>query len=111
MREDNETDFGFGEGNESDFTPSEDEDSDGAADSANDKPLVMRNAKRGSVERNIVTRGEKRRANEEKQSESSSRSSTESVEKTVGAVFNWDEYFKDEALFVVDAKQKGNLGR
>ncbi|CAD6185758.1 unnamed protein product [Caenorhabditis auriculariae] len=94
MFEDNETDEGLGGDFESD------EDYENNSETSGDTFVATRNNGKRSKrprtddyrEESVVPRETRRRNDEEN-------------------FFKWDEYFGDNALFVVDAKNRGNIGR
>ncbi|PIC43079.1 hypothetical protein B9Z55_009957 [Caenorhabditis nigoni] len=107
--EDHETDLGLGdEVSDGDFTDEDDNDSDD--DDNNDSTVQHRGIKIGN--RKHETR---RNSQEDKlqhtEINGENGKKEEETEKKEEPVFNWDDYFDKFALYVVDAKHRGNLGR
>lgn len=110
VREDHDTDMGYG-GEESNDEEFSDAGLDDDEDDANDKNVIHRTEASSLQRPKRVTR----RASQEEKVEDASLGGggDEKLEKEKKdePVFNWDDYFDKSALFVVDAKIRGNIGR
>ncbi|KAF1761908.1 hypothetical protein GCK72_010167 [Caenorhabditis remanei] len=119
-REDHETDFGYG-GEESEEDSYSDKDEDDS-ESVTDKTVTHRNRHDSKLPMRVTrqSREEEKVANiefpgAEQDPEGFAPNDMENNdiedESKNEEIFNWDEYFDKSALYVVDAKVKGNLGR
>uniref|UniRef100_A0A8R1E6D2 Histone-lysine N-methyltransferase n=1 Tax=Caenorhabditis japonica TaxID=281687 RepID=A0A8R1E6D2_CAEJA len=124
MENDPDIDADYGYGGDSEYNSEEerehvDGDGEDSADDARDKTVVMKSTNKNGSSSMVETRQTRRKEQEEKDKEEKGddgeeddeEDGEESKKEQVEEVFNWDAYFKDSALFVVDAKQRGNLGR